>query len=72
MEALSARHTVYAADMFGFGGSVSDAPEITIATQVEAVLALLEAESIPLIDLIGNSVGGWVAATSRRSRISRR
>jgi hypothetical protein len=63
MEALSARHTVYAIDMVGFGGSVSDAPEITIATQAAAVLALLDAESVPWADLIGNSVGGWVATT---------
>lgn len=63
MEALSVGHTVYAIDMIGFGGSPSDAPEITIASQAAAILALLDAESIATADLIGNSVGGWVAAT---------
>jgi triacylglycerol lipase len=48
--------------MIGFGGSAKTG-DITIRTQVEALRALLDAEGIHRASLIGNSVGGWVAAT---------
>jgi len=63
MEALADRRTTYAVDMIGFGGSSKDAAEITIATQVAAIIALLDADGIARADILGNSVGGWVAAT---------
>lgn len=60
--ALSSRHTVYTVDMLGFGASSKSAESITVASQSDALIALLDAESITSVDLIGNSVGGWVAA----------
>lgn len=63
MASLASRHTVYAIDMIGFGGSSKDAAEITVAMQAEAIGSLLEAEHLQKVSLIGNSVGGWVAAT---------
>lgn len=63
MTALSATHTVYAIDMLGFGGSSKDVADLTMAAQANAVLALLDAEHVAKADLVGNSVGGWAAAT---------
>jgi triacylglycerol lipase len=63
MKALAASHTVYALDMLGFGGSSRDAKELGMAAQARAVAALLDVEKIERADLVGNSVGGWVAAT---------
>ncbi|MBC7927138.1 MAG: alpha/beta fold hydrolase [Bryobacteraceae bacterium] len=68
MGVLADRHTVYAIDMIGFGGSSKDAPEIPIARQADAVEALLDSEHIDKASLIGNSVGGWVAATFASTR----
>jgi pimeloyl-ACP methyl ester carboxylesterase len=62
MMALSSSHTVYALDMIGFGQSAKTPSEITIKSQTEAVLALLDAEHCEKADVVGNSVGGWVAA----------
>lgn len=61
--ALAGRHAVYAVDMLGFGASSKTGDVITIADQVAAVVALLDAEGVDRADVIGNSVGGWVAAT---------
>jgi triacylglycerol lipase len=63
MAALSGARTVYAVDMLGFGGSTRDAPDLTMAAQSAALLALMDAEGIAKADLLGNSVGGWVTAT---------
>jgi pimeloyl-ACP methyl ester carboxylesterase len=63
MASLSASRTVYAVDMIGFGASGKTSQDITIRTQVEAVRALLDAEGISKASVVGNSVGGWVAAT---------
>jgi triacylglycerol lipase len=63
VQALAADHTVLAVDMLGFGGSSKDLPEITIATQADAIAQLLQHEGIAKTSLIGNSVGGWVAAS---------
>jgi triacylglycerol lipase len=62
-EALAPRRTVYAVDMLGFGASSRDAAELGMEAQAAALLALLDAEKLDGADLIGNSVGGWVAAT---------
>ena len=63
MAALAQDHTVYAVDMLGFGGSSKDLPEITVASQADALAALLRQEGLKQATLIGNSVGGWVTAT---------
>jgi len=63
MNALAAKHTVYAVDMLGFGGSSKDLPEITVPMQAEALRALLAQEKVTRASFIGNSVGGWVTAT---------
>lgn len=60
---LAPSHTVYAVDMLGFGGSSKTGETITIADQVAAIAGLMDAENIAQADVIGNSVGGWVAAT---------
>jgi len=60
---LAATNTVYAVDMLGFGGSSKDGEAITIADQVAAIVALMQKEGLAKTDLVGNSVGGWVAAT---------
>jgi len=62
IQALASKHTVYAIDMIGFGASSKTSAEITIATQVDALEALRTAEKLEKFDLIGNSIGGWVAA----------
>lgn len=61
--ALSARHSVYAIDMLGFGGSSRDAEHLGMTSQANAIIALMDHEQIQSADLIGNSVGGWVTAT---------
>lgn len=60
---LAPRHTVYAVDMLGFGASSKDYAEIPIALHVDAVKQLLDREGLARASLIGNSVGGWVAAS---------
>jgi len=62
MRALASRHSVYAIDMIGFGASSKTSVDITIESQVGAIKALMTAEKLDRVDLIGNSVGGWVAA----------
>ena len=62
-EALAANHTVYAVDMLGFGGSSRDCKDLKVSTQAAAIKALLAKEGLAKAKLIGNSVGGWVAAT---------
>jgi pimeloyl-ACP methyl ester carboxylesterase len=63
MEAMSSTHTVYAVDMLGFGGSTRAAKDLSMKAQSDAVLALLKSEGVEKADILGNSVGGWVAAT---------
>lgn len=61
--ALSTDRTVYSIDMLGFGESSRDARDLSMDAQAKAVLTLLDRKGIPSADIIGNSVGGWVAAT---------
>lgn len=60
--ALAGRHSVYAVDMLGFGESSKHGATITIPDQARAIVRLLDSEEISQADLVGNSVGGWVAA----------
>jgi pimeloyl-ACP methyl ester carboxylesterase len=62
-EALATTHTVYAVDMLGFGGSSRDCQDLKISTQAAAIRALLDQEGVERAQVVGNSVGGWVAAT---------
>lgn len=61
--ALAGTHTVYAIDMLGFGASSKTGDDLSMTVQAAAVKALLEAEGLASADIVGNSVGGWVAAT---------
>lgn len=70
-EALASTHTVYAVDMLGFGGSAMAGDTITIVDQVAAVVELMDAEKLAKADIVGNSVGGWVAATLAASHPDR-
>jgi pimeloyl-ACP methyl ester carboxylesterase len=58
---LTAAHRVIAIDFLGYGES--DAPDIdySIATQTEMVKGLLDVLKIPQTDVLGFSMGGWVA-----------
>ncbi len=60
---LAPHHTVYAVDMLGFGGSSKTGDQITIDDQAAALVALLDDQGVETADIVGNSVGGWVAAT---------
>jgi pimeloyl-ACP methyl ester carboxylesterase len=62
-ETLAPHHTVYAIDMLGFGGSSKTGEQITIDEQAAALVALMDDQHVKHADLVGNSVGGWVAAT---------
>lgn len=61
--ALADKRTVFAVDMLGFGASSRDFADLSIPAQARAIKALLEKQNVPRADVIGNSVGGWVAAT---------
>jgi len=60
---LSEMHHVFAVDMLGFGESSKEHEDLSIPVQAAAIKSLLDAHEIEDADLIGNSVGGWVAAT---------
>lgn len=62
-EALAGKHTVYSVDMLGFGGSSRTCKDLRISTQAAAIKALLVQEGVKSAKLIGNSVGGWAAAS---------
>lgn len=61
--ALSATHRVFAVDMLGFGGSSKSGDDLSMPVQAGAIAALLEHHGLETADIVGNSVGGWVAAT---------
>ncbi len=62
-EALSSSHRVFNIDMLGFGESSKTGSDLSMPVQADAVRALLDHHGIARADVIGNSVGGWVAAT---------
>ena len=61
--ALARSHRVFAVDMLGFGDSSKSGDDLSMPVQAEAIKALLDANGIARADIVGNSVGGWVAAT---------
>jgi pimeloyl-ACP methyl ester carboxylesterase len=61
--ALAGRHRVFTIDMLGFGESSKTADDLSMPVQARAIKALLDVNGIATADLVGNSVGGWVAAT---------
>ena len=63
LEALSAQHRVIALDLLGFGRSDKPAIEYNIAVFVEVLDHFLRGLDIPRASLVGNSLGGWVAAS---------
>lgn len=60
--ALATAHRVLSIDMLGFGESTKQG-DLSIPAQARAIVALLDALGIDRADVVGNSVGGWVAAT---------
>jgi triacylglycerol lipase len=61
--ALAASRRVFAIDMLGFGGSSKTGEDLSMPVQAAAIAALLDGAGIEAADIVGNSVGGWVAAT---------
>jgi len=61
--ALAKTHHVFAIDMLGFGGSSKTGDDLSMPVQAAAIKALLDAKGIAKADIVGNSVGGWVATT---------
>jgi abhydrolase domain-containing protein 6 len=62
-EALAKSHHVFAIDMLGFGESSKTGDDLSMPVQAAAIKALLDAHKITKADIVGNSVGGWVATT---------
>lgn len=60
LDGLAENRTVFALDYRGVGGSGGDAP-LTVAEMASDVLAVLNALGLPRIDLMGFSLGGFVA-----------
>jgi abhydrolase domain-containing protein 6 len=61
--ALATSHRVFAIDMLGFGESSKTGDDLSMPVQAAAIKALLDSHKIAKANLIGNSVGGWVATT---------
>ena len=62
-EALAKTHRVIAVDMLGFGQSSKVGDDLSMPVQAAAIAVLLDQLGLPKASLVGNSVGGWVAAT---------
>ena len=62
-EPLSATHRVIALDLLGFGRSGKPLIDYTIAGFVEVLERFLQALELERISLVGESLGGWIAAT---------
>jgi pimeloyl-ACP methyl ester carboxylesterase len=59
---LSEKYHVYAPDQIGFGNSDKPLVEYRIETFVEFLHVFMQALNIPQATLVGNSLGGWIAA----------
>jgi len=60
--AASERYHVYALDQIGFGDSDKPLIDYKIQTFVEFLQGFMQALAIPKASLVGNSLGGWIAA----------
>ncbi|WP_191058109.1 acetoin dehydrogenase dihydrolipoyllysine-residue acetyltransferase subunit [Geminicoccus harenae] len=71
--ALAEKHTTYAIDLPGHGGSSKDVGEADIASQAKTVLGFLDAKGIQKAHLAGHSMGGGVSlylATHHPDRVA--
>ncbi len=59
---VSKYYHVYALDQIGFGRSDKPASDYKIETFVTYLEAFMQALNIPKATLVGNSLGGWIAA----------
>jgi len=62
MPALAAKHRVIALDQIGFGRSDKPLLDYRVATFVDFLDRLLDELKIDHASLVGNSLGGWIAA----------
>jgi pimeloyl-ACP methyl ester carboxylesterase len=62
IDALAQKFHVYALDQIGFGHSDKPLIDYRIETFVEFLQGFMEAEDIHKATLVGNSLGGWIAA----------
>lgn len=60
--AFSSHYHVYAIDEIGFGHSDKPLLEYRIATFVDFLYAFMRSQNLSKASLIGNSLGGWIAA----------
>ncbi len=63
LEPLSQSHRVIAPDLLGFGRSSKPLINYRLATFVEMLDRFLQALALPRVSLVGNSMGGWIAAS---------
>lgn len=61
--ALAEERRVFAVDMLGFGDSSKTGDDLSMPVQAAAIRDLLDHAGVAKASLVGNSVGGWVAAT---------
>jgi 2-hydroxy-6-oxonona-2,4-dienedioate hydrolase len=59
---LAEKYHVYGPDQIGFGNSAKPLVEYRIETFVAFLHAFMQALNIPKATLVGNSLGGWIAA----------
>jgi len=58
---ITAGFTVYAPDLLGYGASSKPNVDYSIALEAEAMRQFLDREQLEQVDLVGWSMGGWVA-----------
>jgi pimeloyl-ACP methyl ester carboxylesterase len=63
MELLAENIHCFAPDLFGFGESANPNIHHSIDLQVECLADFLEALKLEKVYLVGNSLGGWIAAS---------
>ena len=61
LDAFAAQRRAVAIDLLGYGGSSRPDIGYTIANQSAAVIAFLERARLGPVDLLGVSMGGWIA-----------
>ncbi|MFV2018523.1 alpha/beta fold hydrolase [Micromonospora sp. LOL_023] len=74
LPALSRRRRVIAADLIGHGLTAAPPGEYSVDRLLGHVVDLLDALRLPRVDLVGQSLGGWVAALlaiTRPERVDR-